>query len=172
MTVSAYQAGMKTFATCALLLLLATPVVAKDGISISLNSDDSRTELGDRHELRDARAAITSQNRSIELMLVDNVIAMQLSDRELDRMESKKKDANLLEEILLAGVQVAVGKSIEYPIANIRTIDYVNGALRIIGADGKPVFTEVKVNGTDVLRDFSRADAVRFANAVRAAKKR
>lgn len=163
---------MKTLATCALLVLLSTPALAKDGLSISFNSDDSRTDLGDRHELRDARAAIVSQDRSVELMLIGDVIAIQLSDRTLDQMESKKKDANLFEEIILAGVQVAVGKSIEYPIASIKSIDYVNGALRIIGADGKPVFTEVKVNGTNVMRDFTRADAVRFANAVRAAKKR
>jgi hypothetical protein len=164
---------MKSLATFALLLLLTVPALAKEGISISLNSDDSRTELGDRHELRDARTAITSQDRSVELMLIGDVIAMQLSDRALNQMESKKKkDTNLLEEILLAGVQVAVGKSIEYPVASIKSIDYANGALRIIGADGKPVFTEVKVNGTDVMRDFARADAARFANAVRAARSR
>lgn len=173
MTVFAYQADMKTLATCALLVLLSTPALAKEGLSISLNSDDSRTELGERHELREARAAIVSQDRSVELMLIGDVIAMQLSDRALDQMDSKKeKDKNLFEEILLAGVQVAVGKSIEYPVASIKSIDYADGALRIIGADGKPVFTEVKVNGTNVLRDFTRADAVRFANAVRAARKR
>ena len=163
---------MKTLATCALLLLLSAPAFAKGNISISINSDDSRTELGDRHELREARTAIVTQNRSVELMLIGDVVAIQLSDRALNDMDSKKKDKNLLEEILLAGVQVAVGKSIEYPVASIQSIDYVNGALRIIGADGKPVFTEVKVNGPNVLRDFARADAVRFANAVRAAKKR
>jgi hypothetical protein len=37
--------------------------------------------------------------------------------------------------------------------------------------DGKPVFTNVKVNGTDVMRDFSRADVTRFANAVKAARR-
>jgi hypothetical protein len=165
---------MKTLATCALLLLLSTPAVAKDGISISLNSDDSRTELGDRHEVRDARLAITTKDRAVVLMLLDDVVAMQLTDATLDSMESKKKkkDTNFFEELVLAGVQLAVGKSIEYPIADIRTFDYSNGALRVIGADNKPVFTEIKVNGTDVLRDFSRADVVRFANAVRAAKLR
>jgi hypothetical protein len=32
------------------------------------------------------------------------------------------------------------------------------------------VFTEVKVNGTDVLRDFAVGDAARFVNALRAIK--
>jgi hypothetical protein len=164
---------MKTIATCALALLLTSgAALAQDGISISLNSDDSRTELGTRHDVRDARMAITTKDRSVVLMLVDDVVAMQLTDAALDNMESKtkKKETSFLEELVLAGVQLAVGKSVEYPIAHIRTFDYKDGALRVIGADGKPVFTEIKVNGTDVLRDFSRADVTRFANAVRAAK--
>ena len=161
---------MKTLAALALLLVLSTPAVAKDGISISLNSDDSRTELGPRHDARDARAAISTKDGSVVLMLIDDVVAMQLTDATLDKMESekKKKDTNFFEELILAGVQLAVGKSVEYPIASIRTLDYHNGALRVIGADGKPVFTEIKVNGTDVLRDFSRADVARFAKALRA----
>ena len=165
---------MKTLATLALLLLLSTSAVAKDGISISLSSDDSRTELGDRHNVRDARVAITTKDRSVVLMLLDDVVAMQLSDAAIDNMESKnkKRDTNFLEELVLAGVQLAVGKSVEYPIADVKTLDYANGALRVIGADGKPVFTEIKVNGTDVLRDFSRADVQRFAAAWRAAKAR
>ncbi|HEX6100619.1 MAG TPA: hypothetical protein VF432_30160 [Thermoanaerobaculia bacterium] len=166
---------MKTLATCTLALLLTggTVLAQDNNISISLNSDDSRTELGDRHDVRDARMAITTRDRSTVLLLLDDTVAMQLTDATLAKMDAeKKKDTNFLEELVLAGVKLAVGKSVEYPIADIRTIDYSNGALRVIGADNKPVFTEIKVNGTDVLRDFSRADVVRFANAVRAAKSR
>ncbi len=164
---------MKTIATCALALLLASGTAqAKDGISISFNSDDSRTELGSRHDARDARLAITTRDGSAMLLLTDDVVAMQLTDAALARMQSeeKKKDANFLEELLVAGVKLAIGKAIEYPIASIHNLDYRDGALRVIGADDKPVFTNVKVNGTDVLRDFSRADVMRFANALRAAK--
>jgi len=164
---------MKTLASLALLLLLSTPAAAKDGISISLSSNDSRTDLGPRHDVRDARMAISTKDGSVVLMLIDGVVAMQLTDATLDSMEpkTKKKDTSFFEELVLAGVQLAVGKSVEYPVASIRTFDYYNGALRVIGADGKPVFTEIKVNGTDVLRDFSRQDVTRFANALRAAKR-
>jgi len=159
---------MKTLATCALVLFLSGGVaLAGDGISISLNSEDSRTELGPRHDVRDARMAITSRDGSAVLLLLDDVVAMQLTDRALARMESEKKEMNFLEELLVAGVKLAVGKSVEYPIASIRTFEYRDGALRVIGADNKPVFTEIKVNGTDVLRDFSRADVVRFAAALK-----
>ena len=174
MRVGPYSAHMKTIATCALALLLTGgTALAQDSISISLNSDDSRTDFGPRRDVRDARMAITTRDRSVVLMLVDGAVAMQLTDAAIDRMEAKKpkeKDPSFLEELVVAGVKLAVGKSIEYPLADVRTFDYHNGALRILGADGKPVFTEMKVNGTDVLRDFSRADVTRFAAAVRAAK--
>jgi hypothetical protein len=99
---------MKTLAAFALLLVLSTPAVAKEGISISLNSDDSRTELGPRRDVRDARAAISTKDGSVVLMLIDDVVAMQLTDATLDRMESetkkKNKDTNFFEELVLAGV--------------------------------------------------------------------
>jgi len=164
---------MKTFATCALVLFLASgTALAKDGISISLSSDDSRTQFGDRHNVRDARVAIATRDRAVVLLLLDDVVAMQLSDAAMNDLDSekKKKDRNFLEDLVVAGVKLAVGQSIEYPIESIRVLDYSNGALRVIGADGKPVFTELKVNGTDVLRDFSSADVTRFANAFQAAK--
>ena len=159
---------MKTLAMCALVLFLSAGAAqAGDGISITLDSSDPRTELGERHDVRDARMAITSRDGSTVLLLLDDVVAMQLTDRALDRMKSEKKDPNFLEELLIAGVKMAIGKSIEYPIEKIRAMDYHDGALRVIGADNKPVFTEVKVNGRDVLRDFSRADVTRFANALK-----
>ena len=164
---------MKTIATCALALLLASGTAqANDGITFSLSSYDSRTQLGDRHDVRDAQLAIATKDRSVVLLLLDDVVAMQLSDATMKDLDSekKKKDTNFLEALIIAGTKLAVGKSIEYPIASIRVLDYSNGALRLIGSDNKPVFTEMKVNGTDVLRDFSHADVTRFANAVRAAK--
>jgi hypothetical protein len=169
---------MKTLATCALALLLSTPVLAKDGISISFSSEDSRTEFGPRYTPREARAAITTRDGSAVLLLVDDVVALQLSDALLAKLDAEKKeknakkDSSFLEDLVLSGVRLAVGKSLEYPVASVRSIDYSGGALRLIGADDKPVFTNVKVNGTDVMHDFSRADVTRFANAVRAARSR
>ncbi|PYQ30346.1 MAG: hypothetical protein DMF56_05900 [Acidobacteria bacterium] len=164
---------MKTFAACALAVLLASgTALAKDGISLSLSSDDSRTQFGDRHDVRHARATIATRDRAVVLLLLDDVVAMQLSDKAMNELdaEKKKKDTSFLEDLIVAGVKLAVGKSIEYPIEHIHVLDYSNGALRVIGADNKPVFTELKVNGTDVLRDFSPADVARFASAFRAAK--
>jgi hypothetical protein len=158
---------MKTIPVCALLLLLSAPSYA--GVAISFDSEDSRTTLAPRHNIRDARTAITTKDNSVVLMLTKDAIAVQLTDRALAQMETKK-DAGFLEELLVSGVKLAVGKAVEIPIANTRSVEYRNGELFITNDQNKPVFTTIKVNGSDVLRDFSAADAARFVNAFRIAK--
>jgi hypothetical protein len=157
---------MKMLAPCALALVLATTSASAGGISITVDSTNGRTEVGARHETREARLAITTRDGSTMLLLLDDTIAVQLTDRALRDVEPKK-DAGFLEELLAAGVKVAVGKSVEYPLAHIRSVAVKNGLLEILGDDGKRVFNEVKVNGTDVFRNFSATDAARFAAAVR-----
>jgi hypothetical protein len=166
---------MKKIPVVALALLLWGGVASADnGISISLSSDDPRAEMGPRYETRDAQVAIRTRDRSAMLLLVDDVIAVQLSDATLAKMESEKKnkkETGFFEELVLAGVRLAVGKSVEYPIAALRSVDYRDGVLRIVNDQNKPVFAELKVNGTEILRDFSSADAARFVAAVRARKR-
>jgi len=155
------------------LLLWSGMASAQDGISISLSSNDPRAEMGPRYDAGDARVAIRTRDRSTMLLLLDDTIAVQLTDSVLAKIESekKKKDTNFFEELVLAGVRVAVGKSVEYPMSGIRSIEYRGGVLRIVNDQNKAVFTELKVNGTEVLRDFSSADAARFVNAFRARRR-
>jgi hypothetical protein len=159
---------MKKIALCVLASLLCSGVASAEGLSISLSSDDSRTTMGPRRSAREARVAIRSRDGSTMLMLLDDVIAIQLTDATLAKMESEKKeDGGFLEELLVAGVRLAVGKSVEAPLASVRSVEYRGGALHITSDQNKPLFTNVKVNGTDVLRDFSSADAARFVSAFR-----
>jgi hypothetical protein len=65
-------------------------------------------------------------------------------------------------------VKLAVGKSVQYPIASIHSAELRDGALHFTSDRNKPVFTDVKVNGNDVLRDFTKADAERFLRALEA----
>jgi hypothetical protein len=165
----------KPLAVCALALLLPASTLfaaeKKPGVSISFNSDDSHTRFGARHIAADGRPAITTRDGSTMLLLLDDAVAVQLTDRALTNMESIKHDAGFLEELLVSGVKLTLGKAVEYPIANIKSVDVVNGALRIITDENKPLFSELKVNGSDVLRDFSATDAARFVNAFRAPRR-
>ena len=165
---------MKTLTSCALVLLLSAPVVSaddkKEGISISFSSEDSRTRLAPRHDADKARFAITSRNGAT-LLLTNDVVAVQLSEARLAKVQTKD-DANFLEEFLAAGVRLAIGKSVEYPIANIRSAEVRNGVLTLTNDQGKPVFEGVQVDRQDVLRSVSAADAAKFVNAFRVVKSR
>jgi hypothetical protein len=152
------------------LLLWGGAASAQESISISLSSDDPHAVMGPRRDARDAQLAIRTRDRSTMLLLVDDVIAVQLSDATLANMKSERKDAGFFEELVVAGVRIAVGKSVEYPINAIRSVDYRDGVLKIVNDQNKPVFTELKVNGTEILRGFSSADAARFVSAFRARK--
>jgi hypothetical protein len=164
---------MKRIAVFALTLLVpAAALLAADkkpGISISFSSDDSHTAVGSRHPAADARLAITTRDGSTTLMLLKDVVAVQLTDRTIANVHASN-DAGFVEELLASTVRLTMGKSVEYPIANIRSADLRDGALLLINDQNKPLFSELKVNGTEVLHDFSAADVARFVNAFRAAK--
>jgi hypothetical protein len=165
---------MKTISVCALALVMSAAVAGaaekKPGISLSFSSEDPQTHLGPRRNVRDARTAITSRDGSVSLLLMNDVVAVQLTDRVLDQVETKD-DASLIEEIVASGVRLALRKAVEVPIASIRSAEVRDGVLALTNDKNKPVFTEIKVNGTDVLRNFATADAVRFVNAFRVVKK-
>jgi hypothetical protein len=164
---------MKTLATSVLALLLLAPAATagekKESLSISFDSDDSRTRMAPRHTAREARLAITTRNGAAMLLLMNDVVAVQLTDATLAQVEAKD-DANFLEELLVAGVRLAVGKSVEYPTANIRSAEIRNGVLVLTNDHGKPVFDEIKVDGRNLTRDISATDAARFVKAFRALK--
>ena len=166
---------MKTLATCALVLVLS-PAVAfagekKDSISISYTTDDSRTRLAPRHVVRDARAAVTTRSGAAVLLVTDEVVAVQLSEATLAKVETKE-EASFLEELLVSGVRLAVGKSVEYPIANIRSAEIRNGVLVLTNDQGKPVFDNIKVNEENVTHTIAAAEAAKFVRAFRVAKSR
>jgi hypothetical protein len=164
---------MKKLTVCAVaLMLIASVAMAGDknsSISLSFDSEDSRTHVGPRHSAHDARVTITSRDGSVEMMLLNDVVAVQLTDRVLAKVTTKE-DAGFLEELIVGSVQVALRKAVEYPIADIRTAEIRDGALVLINDRNQPVFREIKVNGTEVLKDFAIGDAARFVNAFRAVK--
>ena len=160
---------MRKIALCAVLSLLVASVTFAEGISITFDSDDSRTSLGPRHEVRDARTAITTRDGAVTLLLLKDTIALQLSDTKMADVHPSKPEPGFLEELIVAGVRLAVGKSIEYPLSGVRTVEYRDGSLHVVSTDGKPIFNEVKVDQHEVFSGFAKADAIRVVNAWRAA---
>lgn len=166
---------MKPFVTSALALLLATAAFAgekQQDLSLTLHTgNDSHARLTARQETRDARLVITTRHRAAVLMLLNDTVAVQLSDSAMSEMKAKD-DANFLEELLVSGVRLALGKAVEYPIAHIRSVEVRDGVLVLTSDEGKPVFDEIRINGENVTHDIAPADAARFASAFRALKSR
>jgi hypothetical protein len=169
---------MKTLLASALVLSLSTaaafagaPEKKHGGVSITFDSNDPRVQLGARHEGREARVVVGTRNGGAVVMLLDNLVAVQLSDAALAAV-APEKDANFFEEWVVAGVRMAVKKSVEYPLAHIRSAEVRDGVLVLTNDEGKPVFNDIKVNGSIVTRDLTPADAARFVDAFQAAKAR
>ena len=163
-----------TSAVLVLVLSAATAFAAEKhsaSINVSFDSDDPRTHVATRHTASEARVVAATRNGAAVLMLLNDVIAVQLSDATVAEMKAKE-DANFLEEWIVAGVRMALRKSVEYPIASIRSAELRDGVLVLTSVEGKPVFDEIKVNGSIVTRDLTPADAARFVNAFRAMKTR
>jgi hypothetical protein len=156
------------------LMLFATAAFAgekKEDISVSFSSDDSRVRLASRHVAGDARLAVPTRSGSAVLLLTRDVVAVQLSDATVAKMETKK-DAGFFEELVVAGVRMAVSKAVEYPVAHIRSAEIRDGALVLTSDQGKPVFEEIRVNGEIVTRNIAIGDAAKFVKAFRAVKTR
>jgi hypothetical protein len=164
---------MKRVTLLALVLLFCSTLASADdgkrGVSISFNSDDPNTQVGPRRNAREAKLAITTRDGSTELLLMNDVLAVQLSDKAIANVKAKDND-NIFEELVVSGVQVMLRRAVEYPIAHIRVVEIRDGVLTMVNDKNQPVFTDIKINGANVLRSFSPADAARFVNAFRAAR--
>lgn len=148
---------------------LASADDGKHGVSITFNSDDPNTVIGPRRNVHEAKLAITTKDGSTALLLMNDVVAVQLTDKTIANVKAKDDDS-FLEELLASGVQVMLKRAVEYPIAHIRAVELREGVLTMVNDRNQPLFTDVKINGANVLRSFSPADAARFVNAFRAAR--
>jgi len=165
---------MKKMALCAAVVFLSSTLLfggeQKRGLQISFDSDDSATEMGTWHDVHLAQIAITTRDRSATLMLINGIVAVQLTESVIGNIKPEE-NATLAGEILASAVRIAMHNSVEYPVAKLRSAEVRDGAIILRNQEGKPVFTNVKVNGTDMMRDFTSADAARFVNAIRALKR-
>ncbi|HEU0080138.1 MAG TPA: hypothetical protein VFQ76_20995 [Longimicrobiaceae bacterium] len=177
---------MKAAAALLLLPLLAVPARAVEAqdhgtrISVSTGSDDdSPGRLAPRRHPRDARAAIATRAGKVALLLTRDAVAMQLTERGLrdigrDMDEDMDEEDGFLAGVIQAAVRSSVTtmlkRSVEYPVSELRDVDYRGGRLVFTGEDGERVFENVTVNDTDVMESFSDADARAFVREFRRLK--
>jgi len=166
--------------TAAFVLLLLALVPAQDALAhrhgrVHFGSDhsccDPPAHFASRHDLGTAHLAITTEDGSANLVLTRRVVAVQLSDRvlhKLDREIRQEKDeddgflADVIKSAVLGSVRSLLDHSFECPIYEVRDAEYRNGRLILTTEDGDRLFDGLDVNDEEVLANFSERDARAF----------
>lgn len=174
---------LSALALSALLLLPAHAALAQHGdvhIEINDETDDSPARPGPRRSLGEARFAMTTTDDVASLLLTRDVVALQLTDRTLRQIRDGDEDedredgilAQMISSVVRSSVHTVLRRSIEIPIADLRSVEYRGGRLTLTTEDGERVFEEVEINDTDVMESFSPRDAQAFVREFRALKAR
>lgn len=158
-----------------LLPLAGSPTLAcdREGVTVGLTDFcDPPVSWAPRYDADDARLAILTKDRDAILLLTDEHVALQLSDRALRDVRRKLRDeqnkdednvlASAIKTVALSAVRSMLNHSAECPISELRDVQYRNGRLIFISEDGERVFEGLEVNDQDVLQGFSERDARRF----------
>lgn len=167
-----------------LLLLPAPGAFARGNDLCTLHTSccDMPVRWAQRHDADGARVAITSGDGDVALLLTDDVVAMQLSDRTLRKIkrelrhERNEDEDNAFALAIKSAVVASVGSlldhSAECPIRDLKDVDYRQGRLIFTTENGRRLFDSVHVDDQDVMRGFSENDARLFVREFRRAKAR
>ena len=168
-----------------ILLVAATCLVAQGASahehgshSLFLNAScDDPMRLVRRHDLDEARLAINTENRKIILLLTDRVVALQLSDRVMAKIDRKTREAgdedgdNMLGQIIkdavLTTVRTALNHSAECDLRDIESADYRDGEMIITTRSGERLFSHADIDHEEVMTNFSERDAREFVKELR-----
>lgn len=170
----------------ALLALLPTgpiPARADSGVTFRGFDCDESTRWSRRQDTSRARCAIDTRNGKVTLVLTDRVVALQLSDRtmrkidrELHRARNKDDETDALGEAFkvaaLSAVRSLLDHSAVCAVDELRDVRYVDGRMEFISRDGDPVFRHVNMDDDDMLEAFDPDDAADFVREFRRLKSR
>lgn len=127
---------------------------------------------------------IVSENNAVELVLTDASVSMKLSESLLEEIRGEMRSEPELQQESFAGkfarfvtssVDKMVSHTIEYPLADIASVEYVDGKL-VFTYNKKHLLSFEKVNfGADgkqvsALQSFKEDDARTFVAEFREAK--
>lgn len=177
---------MKT-ALLALALATALPAVRTPAYACDSNHDglqlsccDPPVRWSPRQDPRDARISINSEDDEVSLILTSDVVALQLSDRVMHKIqrklhaEERDGDDNALGRTIklavLSSVHAVLDHSAEVSIDDVQDVTYQHGRLRITTENGKRLFERTRVDDRSVLSAFSESEARAFVREFRCMK--
>ena len=156
------------------MLLAPAQSFAQDDDMFSVH-DDLDADITSRLVHKDAEYAMTTREGSVDLMLTNNAIVIQFSDRFLqdlddeirsegDHVEEASVLADVLTSMISSGVHSLLDHAIAIPISEIRDVYYDDGKLHIIDHDGEEIFEDIEIDDINIMEDFSRRNARRFVS--------
>lgn len=131
---------------------------------------------GHRHDPRRVQFAIDTDDRAISLVLTDDVVALQLTDRTMHRVDrelahERNRDvddnafADVVRDAVMSGVRSLLDHSLECPLDELRDVRIRDGRLELVTRDGDRIFAHVREDGDPVLARFSDSDQRAFVEA-------
>lgn len=168
---------MKSVPILVLALLAPAAASARDCPTLS-SSCDPPARWASRHDPRDAEFAITTEDGSVTLVLTKRVVAVQLSDRvmhKIDRKLKSKEDrfeehgalGRAFKTAILSSVRNLLDHSQEVALYDIGRVEYRDDRLIVISEDGDELFEDMEVDDRDVMESFSPRDAKMFVREFR-----
>ena len=163
------------FAALALLAAHGASACESDGFCghVSYNRP---AHWSQRHDAGETRFAIESENGKVVMLLTDRVVAMQLSDRVMHRVDRKMRYAEndgdnglgqVIRSAVLTSVRSVLNHSLECDIRDIAQADYRDGELILTARNGRRIFGHANVDDNDVMQAFSETNARAFVRELR-----
>lgn len=133
----------------------------------------SPARLASRHDTHAARLAITSEDGNATLLITNDVVALQLSDRTFRRIDRRLRDEEdedqdalgaAIKSAVFSSVRSMLAHSAECRVREIRSVSYQDGRLVFLTENGRYVFGGAHIvdDDEDTLDSFSERDAVAF----------
>lgn len=147
--------------------------VAVRGTGVSVGTDDRAWDV--RIATTNGAAFMGLRDDQLIAGLSDSIRALAVSEmhKEMTKEPSNSGFGRAIEKAVASGVEGILGKQIEVPLADIRSIDYRHNRIEIRYKRGAPSgilnLETVKGDGNrTILEQFSESDARRLVDAVQA----
>lgn len=152
-----------------LLIYLPFGVVAQSS-TILFSDVESEASFTGRFDFGETEFAMRTNEESVELMLTEDGMAIQFSDKFFDRLEKEIEEegdeenafANAIKAAVTSGVTSLLDRAMVVPYSEIDNAFYSNGRLYIYNQNGEEIFRNLDIDDIPVMEDFPRREAGRF----------